>query len=323
MGEEDEFVEVPGYGLKRRDLRRWWNNVAQEPDEEILAIDKLEDDLEFPSIQDKKLTYDIRQAIGGLEGCHFKVEHRINRINYAIKNNHFPQSNQKESAQLNKEWIRKWETILDYLENWSSLNSDTTTNKQEFINGVKTEEVNELLGEKTIFKKWRVNFVVDIIREFLDLWFIKHDPSDIKWIQQKKIYKKIKERYEKLNPEFWEKTSQLVFPIKETNNFTTISELINTYENLVCISNANFMNDLLSILGAIGGKAIYVHQACGFYLDSLKKFVSSFLTKLQMFLEKSNNEISKDGELMDLFGEKTPIKYWLVASLEKTIRFWI
>jgi len=24
----------------------------------------------------------------------------------------------------------------------------------------------------------------------------------------------------------------------------------------------------------------------------------------------------------DLFGEKTPIKFWLVASLDKTIRFW-
>ena len=30
LGEEDDFITVPGYGLKRRDLRHWWNNVAQE-----------------------------------------------------------------------------------------------------------------------------------------------------------------------------------------------------------------------------------------------------------------------------------------------------
>ncbi len=40
MGKKNEFIEVPGYGLKRRDLRQWWNNVAEEPDEEILVLDK-------------------------------------------------------------------------------------------------------------------------------------------------------------------------------------------------------------------------------------------------------------------------------------------
>ena len=323
LGEEDEFIEVPGYGLKRRDLRQWWNNVAQEPDKEILAIDKLEDDLEFPSIQDKKLTYDIRQAIGGLEGCHFKVEHRINRIIYAIRNNHFPQSNQRESAQLNKDWVRKWEIILNYLEDWSSLNPNTSSKKQEFINGVKTEKINELLGEKTILKTWQVNFIIDSIRELLELWFIKQDSSNKKWAQQTITNKEIQMKYEKLNPEFWEKTSELNIPIKEINHLISLPELMNTYEYIVCISNPNFMNDLLSILGVIGGKATYIHQTCAFYLDSLKEFVGSFLTILQKFLEKSNYEISSDNELMDLFGEKTPIKHWLVASLEKTIRFWI
>ncbi len=322
MGKEDEFIEVPGYGLKRRDLRQWWSNVAQEPDEEILVVDKVEDELEFPFIQDKKLTYDIRQAIGGLEGCHFKVESRINRIIYAIKNNHFPQSNQRESAQLNKEWFTKWESILDYLDNWSNSNSDTSSNRQEFINDVEIGKINELLGEKTILKTRQVNFIVESIRELLELWFIKQVSSNKKWLQQKEIIKKILIKYEKLNLEIGKKANELIIPIKEMNHLVSIPELMNTYEYLVCISNPNFMNDLLSILGAIGGKAIYVHQACGFYLDSLKEFVGSFLIRLQKFLEKSNDEISSDDELMDLFGEKTKIKYWLVASLEKTIRFW-
>ncbi|KKN54050.1 hypothetical protein LCGC14_0596290 [marine sediment metagenome] len=323
MGKEDEFIEVPGYGLKRRDLRQWWSNVAQEPDEEILVVDKVEDELEFPFIQDKKLTYDIRQAIGGLEGCHFKVESRINRIIYAIRNNHFPQSNQRESVQLNKEWFKKWETILDYLEKWSKVNSDTSNNKQEFINGVKTEKINELLGEKTILKIWQVSFILDIIRELLELWFIKQDSSNIKWIKQKRIIKKIQIKYERLNPEFWEKTSELTIPTDEKNLLISIQELLNTYEYIVCISNPNFMNDLLSILGAIGGKAVYVHQTCGFYLDSLKTFIRVLSTKLQKYLDTENDDITSDDELMDLFGEKTMIKYWLVTSLEKTIRFWI
>jgi len=322
MGKKNEFIEIPGYGLKRSDLRQWWNNVAEEPDEEILVIDKLEDNLEFTSNQDKRMAYDIRKAIGGLEGCHFKVEHRINRIMYAIRNNHFPQSNQKESAQLNKDWIRKWEVILNYLENWSNLNPDTSSYKQEFINGVKTERINELLGEKTALKSCQVNFIINSIRELLELWFIKQGYSNIKWVQQKEIIKRIQLKSDKLNQEFGEKQTELFIPIKEIDNLVSIRELINTYEYIVCISNPNFMNDLLSILGAIGGKAIYIHQTCGFYLDSLKEFVGSFLPILQKFLEKNNDEVSRDDELKDLFGEKTPIKYWLVSSLEKTIRFW-
>ena len=319
----NEFIVVPGYGLKRRDLRKWWNNVAQEPDEEILAIDKLEDNLKYRSTQDKKLAYDIRKAIGRLEGCHFKVEHYINRIIYAIRNNHFPQSNQRESAQLNKDWVRKWEPVLEYLEKWSGLETEKSSNNQEFINGVKTEKINELLGEKTILKVWQVNFIIDNIRELLELWFTEQDSSNKNHAQQKRINKKIQLKYEKLNSEFWEKTRELLIPIDEMNHLVSFQELLNTWEYIVCISNPNFMNDLLAILGTVGGKAIYVHQTCGFYLESLKVFIRSLSTKLQKYLDAMNDEIFSDDELIELFGEKTPIKCWLVTSLEKTIRFWI
>ena len=141
LGKKEDLIEIEGYGLKRRDLRQWWYNVVEESDEEILVIDKLEDNLEFQTDYDKKIAYNIRKAIGKLEGCHFKVQYYINRIIYAIKNNQFPQSSMIESAQLNKDWVRDWETILSYLEKWSSLKLDTSSNKQEFINGVKKENI--------------------------------------------------------------------------------------------------------------------------------------------------------------------------------------
>ena len=121
MDNMGDFIEVPGYGLKRRDLRQWWNNVAQEPDEEIIVIDKLEDNLKFESPHDKNIAYSIRKAIGRLEGCHFKVERYIDRIIYAIRNNHFPKSNQSENAQFNNDWVSKWEKILEFLEKSSQL----------------------------------------------------------------------------------------------------------------------------------------------------------------------------------------------------------
>ena len=193
---------------------------------------------------------------------------------------------------------------------------------QESINCVKPDNINKILGEETTLKAWQVSFIIESIRELLELWFIKQDSSNKKWAQQTIIIKEIQIKYEKLNPEFWEETSNLLIPIKEKDHLVSIPELMHTYEYIVCISNLNFMNGLLSILGVIGGKATYVHQTCAFYLDSLKEFVDSFLTKLQKFLTENNNEISRDDEVMDLFGEKTPIKFWLVASLDKTIKFW-
>ncbi|KKK40271.1 hypothetical protein LCGC14_0786550 [marine sediment metagenome] len=323
MNNLDEFIEVPGYGLKRKDLRPWWNNVTQEPDKEILTIDKLEDNLVFPSPHDKKFAYDIRKAIGRLEGCHFKVEHYINRIIYAIRNDHFPQSNQYESAQLNKDWVRKWKPILEYLEKWSELIPEESFSNLEFINGVKTEKINDILGEKTSLKVWQVNFITENIRELLELWFTKQDSFNKTHGQQKRINEKIQHKYEKLNSEFWEKTRELAIPIDEINHFISLQELLDTWEYIVCISNPNFMNDLLAILGTVGGKAIYVHQTCGFYLDSLKVLIRSLSTKLQKYIENINDKTFGYDELMELLGEKTPIKYWLVASLEKTVRFWI
>ncbi len=318
-----EFIEVPGYGLKRRDLRQWWNNVVQEPDEEILAIDKLEDNLEFPTTQVKKLAYDIRKAIGRLEGCHFKVKRYINRIIYAIRNNHFPPSNRSESAQLNKEWVKKWESVLEYLENWSGLELEKSPDNQEFINGVKTEEIIELLGEKTFLKEWQVNFIIENLRELLELWFTEQTPSNKTHMQQKIINKKIQIKYEKLNTEFWEKMCKLAIPVGDIDHLVTFQELLNTWDYIVCISNPNFMNDLLAILGAVGEKGTYVHQTCGFYLDSLKVFIRSLSIKLKRYLEEDINQISNDNDLSELFGEKAPINHWLAFSLEKTIRYWI
>ena len=60
--------------------RSWWRNCAQEPDSEMLQIDRMEDDL-APIAPD---VLRIRELISTLEMCHHKAERWVDNIIEAI-----------------------------------------------------------------------------------------------------------------------------------------------------------------------------------------------------------------------------------------------
>nr|MDO8109887.1 hypothetical protein [Candidatus Sigynarchaeota archaeon] len=78
---------------------------------------------------------------------------------------------------------------------------------------------------------------------------------------------------------------------------------------------------LLSFLAAIGGQVKDVHfKGCGIHPETGKLDLEPLLREVREWLEKSSREINEDEALVNFLGERTPVKQWLVSSLEKTIR---
>ena len=100
----------------------------------------------------------------------------------------------------------------------------------------------------------------------------------------------------------------------------TLGELLHSWGFFVCEVNPNYMNDILTILGAIGDGTKYRLSGCGQVTEKLSVFLNQICPRLRVFANASGNQEMGENELVELLGEKSFIKEWLVASLERTIR---
>lgn len=327
---EDDFVEVPGYGRKRKDLRTWWNNVTNVPDEEILAIDALEDKLIFASDVGRKRVFDIRKQIGRLEICHFKVMRYITRIIYAIKHldEEDPHPCPSVGEDINREWLKGWNAVLDYLEHWVNHGPNlggiyakedkiiTSKLANPAFHRVSLQEINEILGEPSESKKWQVRFIIDYMRSRLDAFF--NNPPQSRYSVMKHRHEELIMQYRNDNPTYWESLENL--PIPHHPRDLLFGGLLHDWGYFVCEVNINYMNDLLTILGAIGNGSEYKFRGCGYKSLNLEVFLKKIVLKLRAFLETGGDQANEMEGVRKLLGERTPTREWLVASLEKTIR---
>ncbi|MFX1251664.1 MAG: hypothetical protein ACFFCZ_08640 [Promethearchaeota archaeon] len=330
MTEDGDFVEVPGYGRKRKDLRPWWNNVTNVPDDEILAIDELEDKLEFTSDVERKRVHEIRKQIGRLEMCHFKVMQYITRIIHAIKylDEKNPDPCPSDGEDINHEWFNGWNAVLDYLEHWVNYGSNpgglyakegtitTSILANPAFYHVSLQEINEILGEPSDVKKWQVRFIIEYMRGKLDAFF--NNPPESRYPVAKRRHEKLIKKYRNDNPEYWESLENLHLPHQPHD--LSFGGLLHDWGYFVCEVNPNYMNDLLTVLGAIGNGSEYRFRGCGYKSEDLKVFLKETLLKLRAFVETDGDQANEMEGVRELLGEKTPIREWLVASLEKTIR---
>ncbi len=291
---------------------KWWANVGRAMDPEMLEIDSMVGSLQFGSRRLKQRAFEIRRAIAGVECCHFKALHRIERIVHAIndKQLNFPGKSVGESAHLNGDWLSMWHVVLDYLETWA-LDGDAGAPGagQAGINVIPVSQLNGILGEKNEVKRQRVGLLAEYLRRRVDSWFDTAIP-----------YKKRRKLEDVLNDEYRSaiKTSFASIAVPTGTQAGSFADLL--MENF-CISSLDYINDLLSLLAVIGGQMKGTRfKGCGIHRDEDRRALEPLMAKLQKWLRISPGEIRGDKGLMELFGERTPVKQWLLSSLEKTIR---
>nr|MDO8111212.1 hypothetical protein [Candidatus Sigynarchaeota archaeon] len=210
--------------------QRWWGNVALKVDAEILALDVMEDGLQFRSRREKKRAHEIRAAIAGIECCHFKARHRIERIIHAIKYMVCLVNGSPESVHLNDDWRSRWRSILDYLDSWAGEGRvDLPGTGRVEINGISAKRLDCLLGEKNDAKTRQVRLLAGYLRRRVALWFDttgsfkKRRDSEHKL--DKELQREIEARFDSINIPVGDGTKNLANLLLE--NF--------------CISNRCFM----------------------------------------------------------------------------------
>jgi len=88
--------------------------------------------------------------------------------------------------------------------------------------------------------------------------------------------------------------------------------------------NWNYANNLVVVLKAMNGtlKADRVFAPCCFNkeLTPLRGRLNTLSNTLKAFYEDKAEQDTMDDTMLNLLGEKTDVKCWLAASLDKTIR---
>ncbi|MBD3287064.1 hypothetical protein GF359_10415 [candidate division WOR-3 bacterium] len=285
--------------------RKWWRNCFGYRDEkwpedaEVDAIDKLEDKL--GKLDDD--TVEIRNLIGRIELCHHKAERHVELIIRAIG----------EGKTLKKPGSRPvgeihprealTELVIGSLTAW--VNEEHFDVPPFGIGGISVEDLFNFIGESTPLKVWQVRQVCAKLRSFLDPEFRYYEMVDYPDRYEEKAHY----RGATINTVITDKVGGEVVKL-------TLASAIDHLQPC----NWNFPSNLIVVLRAIGGdlnpENPFASHARNLALSPAYPRFKYVVDDLKAYLvgERLTSTI------YTILGSKTPVKEWLVASLEKTLR---
>lgn len=302
--------------------RSWWRNCALEADGEILAIDKMEDQISpiGPEVTS------IRELISSLELCHHKAERWVRNIIEAIgagetrKGLGTRLSGQQHPAE------KVWQNACAALSAWCAgcpvASVDLT------IDNVPASRMLAALGQRSPLKEWQVQRVMEKIRNSIHWPQPLEDPTAwYVWIllsggEYEAFYRSQCPEHYKEHEDFWLKTVRTI--IHDTENGDEADLSLGLAIDMLWPCHWNFVENLQIVLEAIGGKLNpeKPFAACGrnITLLPIHRRMEIISNTLKTFYSTPESDREMDRDLLALLGKPTEVKKWLAASLDKTIR---
>lgn len=295
----EDREHVPGYGWPPKTLRRWWFNTGAEPDAEIAAIDQLEDALAPLDAQ----TVHIRELIGRFESCHHKALRHAEIIMEAIAAGHTTKAPGRGEHERPDPRELEYQVLIEALSAWcaGSLAGDDTG-----------RQLPELLGDATPLKVWQVERVVEKIRRFLD--------PEARWDQ---AYQNVVDlEHAGRDAEFRDRTIATI--IRDTADGQPAEITLAAAIDYITGCSWDFIENVKTILAAIGGqlhaqRPLALHSR-NITLNPARDRMRVVSNTLRTFCEGRKGDWEVDECVLSALGEKTPVKHWLAASLDKTLR---
>ncbi|NLS93120.1 MAG: hypothetical protein GXX96_13270 [Planctomycetaceae bacterium] len=302
--------------------RECWANCGGEVDEEMREIDRLEDEL---SPLPANITR-IRKLISTLELCHHKAERWVTNIIEAIGKGDTSKGLGTRSAGESHPAERDWMNACTALSAWCA--GQPAASVQINIGGRSASRLLSKLGQRSALKEWQVQRLIQRIREFVG-WprSMLHDDS---------VYVFMEEcgadfeppgsaecpEYYREHGDFWKQTIEM--RIYDTVNGEPADISLAVAIDLMFPCNWNFVDNLDTVLGAIGGELHTAHPlavcARNIRHAPICERMQTVCKTLQHSLRNHRLENDVDSTLLELLGDITAPKRWLVASLDKTIR---
>ncbi|MHC4258923.1 MAG: hypothetical protein ACYSTF_00715 [Planctomycetota bacterium] len=298
-------------------LRSWWQNCygpddkGSIDDEELQAIDALEDSI--APLDD--ITTAIRQCITRFEACYHEADKQAELITKAIGSGAPPEGSDERPPQRKQEL----QNSHDILVAWCDGTSGKCTDLE--VGAIGADELVGYLGEPTALKIWQVQRVIDRLKQALDPSYCYHwmafDVGEYGQAGTDKPGDHYKDQ-----PDFLDATKAAL--INDTVDGEKAQISLALAIDFLTPCSWNFVGNLAICLKAIGGdlhpdKPLAPH-ARNIRLTPLRGRLEAIAGTLQAFCSGRGVEDDVDHDILAVLADKTPVKRWLAASLDKTIR---
>jgi hypothetical protein len=292
-------------------IRPCWRNCDTEGDSEIFEIDKMEDSI-APLNEDK---IKIRQIITGFELCYHEANKETEYIAKAIGAGRCPPRSDERPPQRKKELENSRQILSSWCENpaINSLDLD--------VGGTSADELISFIGPPSHLKLWQVQRVVDKIIAALDPSRPYHNIVLDLGHYGEPGANPVGEYY-KDDLDFVKKTIDTI--IHDTVDGQKAKISLAMAIDMLEPCNWDFVGSVVTILRAIGGDLHPVRPyACHQRNVNLSPLINRMRTisnTLRAFWKTEQKASEIDEDILASLGQLTPVKRWLTASLDKTIR---
>ena len=280
-------------------------------DKELLAIDIMEDST--APLDDR--TTAIRGIITRFEACYHEADKEAEYIIKSIAAGHCLEQSNERPPQRKKE-LQNTHSILS---KW--CNNPTIQGIDLDVGDISADELLSFIGKPSPLKIWQVQRIVDRVGEALDPSQPYHRLAlDLGDYGEPGVSHA--EEYYKDNLVFLEQTKK-----------TIIHDTVDGRESRVSLAMAidmlmpchwDFVGAFVIILKAIGGdlhpRRPYTCCARNVRLSPLCDRMRTISKTLRAFWKGEKALKNIDRDILATLGEVTPVKCWLAASLDKTIR---
>ena len=292
-------------------IRPCWRNCDTEADCEILDIDKMEDSI--APLDDN--TIKIRELITGFELCYHEADKEAEYIAQAIGAGRCPERSNERPPQRKKELENCRHILSSWCENpaISGLNLD--------VGGISSDELLSFIGPPGPLKVWQVERLVDKIVEALDPGRPYHNMALGLGDYGEPGANPAGEHY-KDSLSFLKQTVETI--IQDTVNGRKTRISLAMAIDLLMPCHWDFVGSVVTVLKAIGGDLHparpYACCARNVRLSPLYDRLRTISNTLGAFWKSEEKTENIDRDVLASLGSATPVKLWLAASLDKTIR---
>ena len=295
-------------------LEEYCKACGIEPDAEVLDIDKMEDSI-APLDND---TAKIRQLISSLELCYHEADKEAEYIVKAIGAGRCPPRSDERPPQRKKELEDCWQILSSWCENPAVSGIDSE------LGGISADELLSYIGTPTPLKAWQVQRVLDKVIKALDrsrpYYNIVLDLGPYGEPGANPVGNHYKD-----NLDFVKKTVDTV--IHDTVDGQKAQISLAMAIDMLEPCNWDFVGSVITILRAIDGEVHttrpYACHQRNVELSPLRDRLKTISNTLRAFWKTEGKTEDIDEDVLASLGKITPVKRWLAASSDKTIRLYL
>ena len=318
--DEQNMVHYEGYGWRPRSLRKHWINCCLEPDQEMIDIDRMEDEL---TEEEQQRALPIRRLIARFETCHWNSDRWLERILRAIADERVPPtSGRPRTEHPLAQMLACWRELLTH---WVARSTDPVP--QCTLLDRPSTDIAGSLGAWTPFKAWVVQRVIEGLEHhmcsagLLDLpesSLTKFFPGGLTLDSPEA------DQYFPLSLDLLAKARSQKLKVKRELDDQVQEHSLAFLCGFLSPCNTHYFEFLFALFEALDAPdedRILPSPLCGGMSHSRQRRYYQVINALRQYLGRPPEGALPEDEVVPVrFGDLTAVKRWLAASLEKTLR---